>query len=183
MTTSEKWDYVFASLGIKEFVDFLTSSELQMSLLPLKIFFIIFTILFFCLVMYFYINSSYIKYQFSRNVSELFAGKDRELASTNNRWIKIISKTKSGLEQDYKIAIVQADDFLKDVLKERGYKTDDFDDLIKIIDKKLMPNYEKILEAHEIRDSVVFDLDYKLDVEKAKNILDEYESAIKNLAV
>ncbi len=183
LTTAEKWDYIYSSLGIKDFMDFLVSSDLQNSLLPLKIFFIIFTILFFCLTIYFYINSSYIKYQFSRNVSDLFSESNAEISSIDSHLRRIIKKTESGSEKDYKLSIVEADDLLQEVLREGGYKGEDFEDLVNKIGKKIMPNYEDILQDHEIRNEIVYNLDYNLDLQKAKKILDDYDSAIKNVAI
>jgi len=183
LTIAEKWDYIYLSLGIKDFMDFLTSSDLQNSLLPIKIFLIIFIILFFFLMMYFYINSSYIKYHFSSNVSDLLKKSNYETASTDNRWTRIINKIKSGNEKDYKLAIIEADDLLQEVLRERGYKGEEFEDLINEVERKLLPNYEDILKDHDIRNEIVYNLNYKLGVEDANKILNDYDSAIKNLSV
>lgn len=182
LSTAEKWDYIYSSLGITDFMNFL-NSELQYSLLPLKIFFILFSILFFCLVVYFYINSSYLKYRFTRNVSELISGQEAGLSKINAQWIKIIKKTESGGEQNFKLAIVQADDLMLQTLKDRGFQGKDFEELIANVDKKIIPNYEDILEAHEIRNNIVYDLDYKLDLERAKKMLNDYQDAIRNIAV
>lgn len=183
LTTAEKWDYIFSSLGIKDFMDFLMSSDIQNDLLPLKIFFIIFTLIFLFFTIYFYINSSYVKYKFGSNVSDLLSESNPDASSNDSRWRKIIKKAQSGSEKDYKLAIIEADDLVQEVMKEAGYKGEDFDELIENVERKLLPNYDDLLKDHEIRNEIVYNLEYKLDLEEAKKILEDYESAIKNLSV
>ena len=47
----------------------------------------------------------------------------------------------------------------------------------------ILSNFNDILVAHKIRDSIVFDNDYSLDSEFAKKVLTDYEKAIKDAAV
>lgn len=183
LTTAEKWDYIYSSLGIKDLMDFLASSQLQYELLPLKIFFIMFTLLFFALVMYLYTHSSYIKYHYMQNVSEILSGQAGGSGDIGIRWKKLIKRTESGNEKDFKLAIVEADEFLHQMLEERGYEGGSFEAMVKSVGTKIMPNVQEVLNAHEVRNSIVYDLNYKLDIEKAKKILDEYEKTIENLAV
>ena len=42
---------------------------------------------------------------------------------------------------------------------------------------------DEVLNAHEIRNSVVYNPDYKLSTDQAKKILDIYESAIKSIGL
>ena len=52
---------------------------------------------------------------------------------------------------------------------------------LKKAEKLISPIYVDILTAHETRDSIVYNPDFKLSVEQAKKILDTYESAINSI--
>ena len=101
--------------------------------------------------------------------------------ATGSRWKKIVKKTSSGQEADYKLAIVEADDFFNQVLLEKGFKGESFEELIQAA-RKVILNTEDITAAHNLRNSVVYDPDYKLDSEDAKKVLLDYEDAIKTIS-
>lgn len=177
-----KWDDVYNSLGIKDFIYFISSPSIQETLFPAKVVFIFFTVFFFCAVIYFYINSSYIHYHFLQSFTDFISLQSFGVREINKRWKKIIKKTESGKESEYKLAIIEADDFLRQILEEKGTEEETFEELVNI-SKKIIPNFEDILSAHSIRNSIVYDSDYGLDLEKAKKILSYYENAIKNISV
>lgn len=182
LTTAEKWDLIYNYFGVKDFMYFISSPALQNELLPAKIIFIFFTAFFLCAVIYFYINSSYLRYQFLQDTSEFLSWQPYELRDINKRWKKIVKKTASGAENDYKLTIIEADDFLYQVLQERGSEGDTFEELVHGIAKKIPHDFEDILSHHKIRDSIVHETDYALDLEKAKKILSDYEKAIKDIS-
>lgn len=177
------WEYIYNLFGIKDFIYFISFPNLQDILFPVKLVFIFFTAFFFCAVIYFYINSSYIKYQFLQDVAEFFSWQSYGLRNINKRWKKIVQKTESGFESEYKLAIIEADDFLYQTLEDRGYNGETFEELVNSAGKKISPDFKDILEAHNIRNSIIYNSDYKLDLEKARKILSDYENAIKNISV
>ena len=92
-----------------------------------------------------------------------------------------MKKIKTGSEKEYKIAIVEADDFLREELEDADYEGETVEELIEAAGRRIMPNFKDILEDHKIRNFIVHDVDYKLDVSLAKKILADYEKAIKNV--
>jgi hypothetical protein len=167
--------------GIKEFMHFIMNAELQATLLPAKIVFILFTLFFLYYVIYFYVKSSYLYYNYFQDSGDITMVQPAKAVDFNNRWQKIVKKTESGQERDYKFAIIEADDFLNKLLESKGFKGEDFDALARAA-KKILPNVDDVISAHEIRNNVVYDSDYKLDSEEAKNVLADYEKAIKNIS-
>jgi len=178
---SFSWDSIYDLFGIKEFMYFIMNPELQATLLPAKIVFILFTLFFLYYVMYFYVKSSYLYYNYFQNSGDITTVQPAKAVNFNNRWQKIVKKTESGQERDYKFAIIEADDFLNKLLESKGFKGEDFDALARAA-KKILPSVDDVISAHEIRNNVVYDSDYKLDSEEAKNVLADYEKAIKNIS-
>ena len=174
------WYQLYDVLGIRGLMDFINSPEVQTPLLPVKIVFILFAIFFFCAVIWFYLNSSYLKTQVTQNVSEFVSWEAYGLKEMNRRWKVIMDKIKSGTEREYKLAIVEADNYLFEELQDADIGTGSFEDLTAAAAKKRMiVNKLDVLNAHIIRNSIVHDVNYVLDLNAAKKIMSDYEKAIR----
>ncbi len=90
---------------------------------------------------------------------------------------------KTGSLEEYKIAMMEADDFLCQTLEDRGFKGESFEELIKDAGQKVITNLQEIMQAHNMRNAIVYNQDYDLSLESAKNILSQYEQAIKNASI
>ncbi|TSC94416.1 MAG: hypothetical protein CEN87_537 [Parcubacteria group bacterium Licking1014_1] len=177
------WEYIYNFLGIKDFIYFISSPDIQDMLFPVKIIFVGFAMFFLAAVVYFMINSSYMQYQFLEDVMEFFFWQPYGLKEVSRRWKKIKERMGTGVESEYKLAIIEADDFLLELLEDREYSGKDFEEITKKIGKTVLPNIDQVKKAHEVRNSIVYNLDYKLDAEQTKKILDIYESAVNAIGL
>ena len=176
------WDQFYNLLGIKDFIYFISSSQIQDMLFPVKLIFASFAMFFLAGVIYFMINSSWLQYKFLEDVTEFFSWQPYGLRSLSKRLRKIKEKLDSGIEAEYKLAIIEADDFMTETLDERGFMEESFEESVKKAGKGLLANTDELLEAHAVRNSVVYDPDYKIDVDTAKRIVSIYEIAIVGLS-
>jgi len=177
------WESFYNLLGIRDFIYFISSSEIQDMLLPAKIVFILCSLFFLAAVIYFMINSSWLQYKFLEDVSEFFSWKSYGQRELSKQWDKIKKRTESSAESDYKLAIIDADDFLAEVLDNGGYDGNNFQESIKKAGRLIAPILNEVLEAHEVRNSIVYDPDYKLSAEQAKKILETYELAARGIGL
>lgn len=175
------WIDLYNYLGIKDFIYYISSPQIQDMLFPVKLVFISFAMFFLVGVVYFMVNSSWLQYKFLEDVTEFFSWQPYGLRAISKRWKKIKEKIDTGVEAEYKLAIIEADDFLGEMLEERGFLEENFEESIKKAGKGMLPNLDEILAAHEARNSVVYNPDSRVDPEEVKNILAVYESAITNL--
>ena len=174
---------MYNALGIKDFIFFISSSQLQDYLFPVKLVFVCFAMFFLAFVVYFMINSSWLQYKFLEDTSEFFSSQAYGTKQMAKKWERIKKRTASGTEADYKLAIIDADDLLAEVLDARGYEGKDFKETIEKASRLLSSISGDILAAHEVRNSIVYSPDYKISTEQAKKILDTYESAVKNVGI
>ena len=181
MNYLEAWDQLYSLLGIKDFIYFISSPVIQDQLFGVRLIFYAFTIFLFGSVIYFYINSSYLQRQFLQDTSEFLSWQPYGLREINKRWNKIIKKTESGSEAEFKLAIIEADDVLYQMLEELDFQGDTFEDVLSAASKKI-PNYQDVVHAHQVRNLIVYDADFSLEIDEAKKILATYESVIKNLS-
>lgn len=175
------WESIYNFLGIKDFIYFISSPDIQDKLFSVKLIFVFFTIFFLSALIYFMINSSYLRYQFLEDITEFISYQAYGLRSITNRWKKIQKRAESGIESEYKLALIEADDFLNEMLEDRGFVGKTFEELINSAGKVILPNSNEILSAHETRNSIVYNPDYKIDSNMVKKTLAVYETAIKNI--
>lgn len=175
----KNWEKLYNALGMGDFMDFISSPALQDKLLLIKVVFVLFTAFFFCAVIYFYMNSSYLRYQFGQDFAEFFSWQAYGLRDVNRRWKRIARKIETESEKNYKLAIVEADDLLRQILEDAEFEGDTFEKLVDSAGERVLPNWQDILKAHHVRNLIVHDVNYKLDSNLAKKILEDYEKAAK----
>ncbi len=177
------WESFYNFFGIKDFIYFISSSQIQDMLFPVKVVFVFCTAYFLFFVIYFMINSTWLQYKFLEDVSEFFSWQAYGQRETNKQWSRIKKRTESGAESDYKLAIIDANDFLEEVLDSRGYDGNDLKESIEKAGKMIAPILDDVLKAYEIRNSIVYNPDFKISAEQAKKILETYESAVKSIGM
>jgi hypothetical protein len=178
------WETLYNYFGIKDFIYFISNPQVQDMLFPIKLVFMTFAMFFLAGVIYFMINSSWLQYKFLEDVTEFFSWQSYGLREISKRWNKIKKRIESGSEPEYKLAVIEAEDFLAEVLEERGYEEKDFVENLKKAAKLISPLLlNEIISAHEVRNSIVYNPDYKLDIEQAKKVLGIYESGINAIGI
>ena len=166
---------------IEEIISLIVSPDLQRELLPVKVVLIFFSIVFFVFIIYFFARSTYLKYQFVLDVREFFSIESASLRKFSRRWKRIQQRIGTGVEAEYKLAIIEAEDLLNDLLEGKGIKGENFEERINQIEKTQLPNLDEVLEAHKTRNDIMHDPNYKMESERAKKVLDIYEKAIKGI--
>jgi len=177
------WDQLYDYIGIRDFIYFISNPDIQAMLFPIKLVFIAFTIFFFCAVIWFYFNSTYLKYKFLQDTTEFLSKETYGLGAMTKNWKKIKKRAQGGTESELKLAIIEADDFLYESLQDMDYQGSTFEEMLNSPNKKRLPDFEEILEAHQVRNAIVYEPNYELDLQQAKRILLVYENAVKNVVL
>ena len=177
------WEQLYNLLGIRDLIYFISSPQIQDMLFPVKLVFIVFSMFFLVGVVYFTLNSSWLQYKFLEDVTEFFSWQSYGLRQITRRWGKIKKRIELGSEAELKLAIIEADDFLNEVLEDAGFEEKTFEESVKKAGRLISPILNDILRARELRNSIVYNPDYKLNLEQAKRILNVYESAINTIGI
>jgi len=88
------------------------------------------------------------------------------------KWVKIEKKLNTGLEENYKLAVLEADKIFDDILKNLGYEAE-----VRIT------NMREINNVRKIKDSIIEDTDFKLEEKNAREILAVYRGGLEDLGV
>lgn len=177
------WDSIYNFFGIKDFIYFISSSQLQDMLFPIKLVFVSFAMFFLAFVIYFMLNSSWLQYKFLEDVTEFFSWKALGAREITKQWNRIRRRTASGLEADYKLAIIDAEDFFNETMERAGYEGDNFEEALEKAGELLDSSSRDLLQAHQTRNSIVYDPNFELSDEEANRVLAIYEAAINTVGL
>jgi hypothetical protein len=96
-------------------------------------------------------------------------------------WLKIKERLKSGLESEFKLAVIEADTLLEDVLKKMGYTGDTLAERLKQVPANILTSSDAAIEAHKVRNNIVHDPDYRLELAEAEKAVSLYEKVLTEL--
>lgn len=106
---------------------------------------------------------------------------DKNKKRVSRAWLKTKKLLSYGDEGRSKLAIIEADNILDDILKSADIKGETLGERLKNLNAAQFPNLNEIWEAHKIRNRLVHEPDYSLDSQTVLKIIGFYEKAFKSL--
>lgn len=152
-------------------------------LLFLKIILIVISLFFLVIIFHSLRKSSWLKNRFLQDMVEILTYRPYGVKKMAKIWSKIKGRLEAGSESEYKLAVIEADSILNDVLERMGFKGEILGDRLKQVTTDILPNIEETREAHKVRNNIVYDPDYKLTLDQAQKVLKTYEQALRDLQV
>lgn len=105
-------------------------------------------------------------------------------AGKNSRLRDILVHVESDHPNDWKLAIIEADIILDDVLKERGYRGISLGERLKSISPQHLSSLNDAWEAHKIRNRIAHDgADFVLTKRTAQETITRYQRVFTELGV
>ena len=126
-------------------------------------------------------RTGWLKHRFIQDLVEIFTYKPFAAKKLLKQWLKIKQRLETGLESEFKLAIIEADAMLDDILKKLGYGGETLGERLKQVKTDILPSVEEVLEAHKTRNNIVHDPDYRLSLAEAGKIISFYEKALTDL--
>jgi hypothetical protein len=99
------------------------------------------------------------------------------------KWSKIRKRLESGSEADYKVAIIEADGLIDDLIKRIGYKGENMMERVKNIPVGQLDRIDEIKEAHEVRNRIIHEEKFKVTRKDAEETLAKYEHFLRHFEV
>lgn len=110
---------------------------------------------------------------------ELTTKKDR----LKKRWNDLRKRLETGKETEYKVAIIEADSIIDDLLKRMQYAGENLGERLAGVPAGQLENVADMREAHEARNKIVLDGNFKLSKEEAEKTLEKFESLLRYFEV
>lgn len=134
-------------------------------------------------IIYFVVKSNYLTTVYLRDVTEVLSYKPYGTRKIVKQWNKIKSRLDLSSEAEHKLAVIEADNLLNETLERMGYDGDTVGEKLKQITSLRISNIDQILEAHKIRNNIVYDPDYQLSLDQGQGVLEIYEKTLQELQV
>jgi hypothetical protein len=126
-------------------------------------------------------RTHWLQWVFFQDVVEIFTYKPFGAKKVFKQWTKVKARLDTGLESEFKLAVIEADASLDEILKKLGYNGDTLGERLNNVSPNILPSVDKAKEAHQIRNNIVHDPDYRLTLDTARKTLSLYEAALTDL--
>ena len=101
--------------------------------------------------------------------------------SENEKWNAIISRVKKGDEANLKLAVIEADNLMDEILKRMGLPGADMAERLKQIQAQEIASVDKIWLTHDLRNKIVHEPDFHLSQEETERAVRNIEDALREL--
>lgn len=128
-------------------------------------------------------KASWLKYRMYEDWTEFFVYRPFGVKKTFKQWAKILKRLETENETEYKLAVIEADSLLDEILKKMGIEGEVLGEKLKQLKLKpgILPNFEEVWQAHKIRNNIVHDPGYRLNLTEAKKVISIYEQTFRDL--
>ncbi|MDD5551871.1 MAG: hypothetical protein PHI88_01775 [Candidatus Pacebacteria bacterium] len=124
---------------------------------------------------YWYISADFL--DFARG------GKTAGENAIQKKWKKIKKRIESPSEANWKLAVIESEEIVENVLSKMGYKGEGIKEKLKNVKEAQIPNVSDLISAHDIFINILADPDYKFTRDKAVKIFSSFEEFLKNAEV
>ena len=104
-----------------------------------------------------------------------------ERPHVTGRWASVQSKLDSPREQDWKLAILEADAVVDEALKHTSVGGSTFSDRLSQVPPGSLSSLDGLWWAHKIRNRIAHEVDYFLRYTEARQAISYYEASLREL--
>jgi hypothetical protein len=169
------------SIDIGGIITILSSPEIAAKFFWYKIGFLSVSALLLAAIIFLILNTHYLQWLYFQDIWAFFTFRPFGAKRIVKNWNKILKRLDSGLESEYKLAIVEADDLMDFSLRRMGYEGKTFEEKLSKLTSATLPNIAKVIEVHKLRNELVHNPDYQLSLDEARNTMDVYQKAFNAL--
>lgn len=102
----------------------------------------------------------------------------------NEKWTRILEHLNSQNPSDWRLAIIEADIMLDELLRIQGYHGDSVGDKLKAVEPGDMRSLDAAWEAHKVRNRIAHSgADFELNEREAKRVIALFESVFKEYQI
>ena len=117
-----------------------------------------------------------------REVVEGLTPPPEAVTAYDNRWQEIRRHVDSFVEAEWKLAVIEADKFVDDVLKTAGFAGESMGERLMLIKPDQIMNLQYLWDAHKLRNLLVHDANFCLTHQQALFAVNAFESVLKELS-
>ncbi len=166
-----------------QLLDFLINPQFTGWLYYIRLFFITISAILFIIILFLLFKTNWLRLRYLEDIKEFTTNTPLQKNKLGKQWISIKKKFDSGTEGDYKMAVIEADNMLEEVMEKMGVEGESLSEKLNKVSPEKLKNLDDVWLAHKVRNNIVYDPDYKVSSEEIKKTIDIYREAFKNLDV
>lgn len=116
-----------------------------------------------------------------------FSDLANNLAFTKRRtiraWLQIQERLKAGGESNLKMAVIEGDKILDEILKKSGFVGETMADRLKTMTSAQLSNIQQVWEAHKLRNQIVHQPDFEVSRAEAELAISIYGHAFQEMGL
>lgn len=120
------------------------------------------------------------------NIRVAMKGTDMPTASKKKmqkRWADIEARIVSGEDTQYKLAVLEADGFVNEILSGIGYKGKNMKERLEGINENQLSGIQLLKNAHDIRNEIINNRNFFIDKEQSQKTLGVYKKFLENFEI
>lgn len=98
-----------------------------------------------------------------------------------SKWEEIRRHSESHQEAEWKLAVIEADKLVDDILKSANYSGETMGERLMSIERGQLQTLDGLWEAHKIRNKLIHDTNYFLRYAEARKAVQLYEKTLQEL--
>lgn len=166
---------------LNEIFNFIFHPEFVGILLFIKIIFIIISAVLAVNIFFLIAHSSWFNWRYKMDYHEFKGFKPLEAAEMSLKWKKIEERIQTKNEAQYKLAVLESEDVLKQFLKMDGYSGETLEQQLAKVDSSDISDTKKVLRAHYFRNKIVSDQGLKVSFSEARSAVDDFKKAFEEM--
>jgi hypothetical protein len=120
--------------------------------------------------------------EIEHEINEALARDAEKERNENPRWRYIETLVDSPNESDWRIAIIEADTMLDEILDDRGYSGDTLAEKLKAVDGGAFTSLQNAWDAHNVRNKIAHSgSDYSLTELEARRVIKMFKNVFEEL--
>jgi hypothetical protein len=124
----------------------------------------------------------YEKRELDHEIHEALARDEEAKRTENPRWHYILTLIESSNESDWRVAIIEADTMLEEVLKNKGFTGETTSDLLEAAKLGGYPNIQGAWDAHLVRNQIAHSgSEFSLTQVEGRRVIRMYQSFFEDL--
>jgi len=102
----------------------------------------------------------------------------------NEKWLRVVAHVNSANPSDWRLAIIEADIMLDELLRSKGYQGDGVGEMLKSVDPTDILTLDVAWEAHKVRNRIAHSgADFQLNERETKRVITLFEAVFKEAEI
>ncbi len=163
------------------FIDYFKNLDYRILIENLKVVSAILTVIFAgIIIMVIYRMRDLVRDELAELKSEINPPAEAQTAN-DARWQEIKDHVNSFKDSDWKLAVIEADKFVDNVLKIAGFQGDSMGERLMTITQDQILNIQNLWDAHKLRNLIAHDVSYQVTHRQAVLAVESFELVLREL--